>query len=717
MSAILYALTAVVVASLVTHAWLRDPEAPANRAFLAMGWSLGVAWLTFALSLLPHLAAIGAVSMMGAIAAPAFAWRTIDALFARTSRPPLPPWWIAVAVALGAIAAAADAIGWWGRPTVSPPEVLGGLLTLGLWTNTLQRILKAREDAALPRQRTRLAWLAAVGSVGVVLGVVEFIARSIDPSVDASVPIPFLERGLTLQGVVPPISPVIGAIATYLLYHAVLRRRLAALQEVFAHLLVASFGAGVLLVAHTTTMQFIALTRYPLHAGFSLFLLSAAWLTLWEAIRPRILRYVLRWVHHPGPDLDHALLELQRTLPGARSTPGIARRLVEALHGSGRTAWVGVWLVDARVDGCALRAHQGEGRPPARVGLDPAWRSSLREVVDEDHPDAPARGLLDLLDADLILPLHTDDAVLGWIALSYSAYGDGFTEAERRRLHRSADAAARVLVNVEALARMAEEQRLATVGALSAGLAHEIRNPLAGLKGAAQVLRDAELDGLSAEMLEVVVGETDRLDSVVAAFLDYARPMHTAREPVAVGPLLQHVANVVRASGESEDVELTVDVPEAMPQVYADRDRLAQVLLNLVRNAVQAVRAAPSPAHRLGGHVRLAARHPDDETLQLRVEDDGPGISPAVRDRLFTPFVTTRSEGTGLGLAICQRIVSAHGGWIEALDRPGGGTVMAVELPVWSPHADVVDAQPVESTVMSSTVSDKSGPITPMPGT
>ncbi len=217
------------------------------------------------------------------------------------------------------------------------------------------------------------------------------------------------------------------------------------------------------------------------------------------------------------------------------------------------------------------------------------------------------------------------------------------------------------------------DSHLAALGTMAAGLAHEIRNPLAGIKGAAQYLQVGRV-GADADMVGVIIDEVDRLDAVVGRFLEYARPAPPAREPVELARVVRRVVQVVEAAGLPPGVELGFDVPDGVGDgLLGDADRLVQVVLNLVQNAI---RAMPR-----GGSVSIdAARGSDSVTLTVR--DTGDGIAPGELEQIFAPFWTSRPDGTGLGLAVSRRIVESHGGTLSAASVVGHGATFTVRLPL-----------------------------------
>ncbi len=215
--------------------------------------------------------------------------------------------------------------------------------------------------------------------------------------------------------------------------------------------------------------------------------------------------------------------------------------------------------------------------------------------------------------------------------------------------------------------RMGEQRRLTELGTMSAVLAHEIRNPLASLKGHAQLL----VERLPADTGERrgarrVVEEAARIEALASDLLDFSRAGPLARHPVDPAALLRTTATELSPSIEID----TAGAPDRWP---LDARRFGHsVLTNLIRNALQ---ASPAPRPPQVG-VRL-----DAGQLLFTVRDFGPGLPVADRDRLFEPFFTTRTNGTGLGLAVARRIVELHGGWLEAADAEGGGARFTVILP------------------------------------
>ncbi len=220
--------------------------------------------------------------------------------------------------------------------------------------------------------------------------------------------------------------------------------------------------------------------------------------------------------------------------------------------------------------------------------------------------------------------------------------------------------------------------------ALAAGLAHEIKNPLAGLQGSAELLA-REAEGGAREYALVIAREAKRVDGLVRELLDLARPAALQASPVNIHALLGDVLVLARGFPGGDRITYTERYDPSLPNVLGDREKLTQVLLNLARNAVDAVQGserrevvfetsvASVRLRAAGGRTRPLAR--------VSIVDSGPGIPEAMLPRLFTPFATSKAHGTGLGLAISRRIVEAHGGRIEVKNR-GVGVEASVFLPL-----------------------------------
>jgi two-component system sensor histidine kinase PilS (NtrC family) len=229
----------------------------------------------------------------------------------------------------------------------------------------------------------------------------------------------------------------------------------------------------------------------------------------------------------------------------------------------------------------------------------------------------------------------------------------------------------------------ARAERLESVAALSASLAHEIRNPLASIRSSVeQLARSAHADEDERFLAALIVRESDRLSRLLSEFLDFARVRATQFVPVDVHSIVTAVVRLIRAHPECRpDAEIVIEGQRTMME--GDEDLLHRVINNLVLNAVQAargpIRIEVSVASVAAGEIPHGTNL--EHAVRLQVRDDGPGIPEEIRDRLFDPFVSARAGGSGLGLAIVQRAVEAHRGLVLVDSEPGTGTTFTIFLP------------------------------------
>lgn len=239
------------------------------------------------------------------------------------------------------------------------------------------------------------------------------------------------------------------------------------------------------------------------------------------------------------------------------------------------------------------------------------------------------------------------------------------------------------LTQVRSLEETSRRQdRLAAIGRMAASIAHEIRNPLAAMRGSIQMLRsEMDNDSSQTELMEIILRESDRLNRIITDFLSYARPRSLAPARVDVGDLLHQTFALMRHSPEiAANQSIVEELPSKPIFAEADEGQLKQVFWNLARNALQAM---PD-----GGTLRATLEPNSDNRLRIAFTDNGRGMSPEQVDQLFEPFSST-TGGTGLGLSIVYQIIRDHGGTINVRSRVGQGTTITVELPVAAKNGDL----------------------------
>ncbi len=268
---------------------------------------------------------------------------------------------------------------------------------------------------------------------------------------------------------------------------------------------------------------------------------------------------------------------------------------------------------------------------------------------------------------------------------------------ENARLHE--DLQAQLDALQAAQARLVQSEKLAAIGELVAGVAHELNNPLTSIIGFAQLLHYSDVSAEARHDLDKIVAQAQRAAGIVRSLLDFARQRPPERKPVQINDVLDATLDLLAYELRTHNVDWTTHFASDLPLTMADPHQLQQVFVNLVHNARQAMSAAHA-----GGHLtittelasstfinRMSSGYRRSEAapvIRITIQDDGPGIPPHVLPRIFDPFFTTKppGEGTGLGLSVCHGIVSEHSGHIWAESEPGQGTTFFVELPVVAPE-------------------------------
>ena len=239
--------------------------------------------------------------------------------------------------------------------------------------------------------------------------------------------------------------------------------------------------------------------------------------------------------------------------------------------------------------------------------------------------------------------------------------------------------------------QLTQADKLASVGRLAAGVAHEINNPLTGVLSYASLLRK-RLDGdaETCDDLDVIVRETVRCRGIIRGLLDFARPAAPARKPMDLNEVVRRSVSVVMTQLSLNQVQLSLDLATDLPLVNADVNQIEQVVVNLMLNAADAIGAE-------GGNIRAVTRLGASNSIEFLLVDSGRGIAAEDLPRIFEPFFTTKgNQGTGLGLAVSWGIVEAHGGTLEVQSEIGKGTTFTLQLPT---NATIEDSSPSHSTL------------------
>jgi signal transduction histidine kinase len=552
-------------------------------------------------------------------------------------------------------------------------------------------ITLARRGQASPSRavRDRVRFLVVVGALATTFTLADFLSY--------------------LGVYLPPIGAVLAIVFLFVLAESLTRPRLVDLYEMAGRLLVSTA------LAFCLAGIFYVFVRYL--GGFNTYLnavlAAIVFLVLFEPLQVEVEKRIHQFFFRERYDLETAVAGLKRRLSHVFEIDEMCETLLSGLERSHRVTSAAIYLRDQEGSGFDLAGGIGDPAPkriealaarPLLDRLDATQSLSLEEIArDEDTNTAlhtAAQATLGPLKSSVVLAVRTDDGeIVGLVCVADDRVRDAFTPEEVTLLEQIASQASVVIANSRVYSRMKERDRLAALGAMAAGLAHEVKNPLGAIKGAAQLLEEldeAKKDEGSREFIGIILEEVNRLDRVVGSFLDYARPHAGNPIPLDVNAAVKRTVQIL-SSQHSHGVELKLELANEVPRARIDPEQFRQVLINLVQNAIQAMdgrgavtvstarRRVPRAAWSSSGppsERRLPVERGEDPLfVEVSVRDTGPGIPQKVLRNLFVPFFTTKEQGTGLGLAISQSIVQNVGGTIDVQTQSGAGTKFTIVLP------------------------------------
>jgi two-component system sensor histidine kinase HydH len=599
---------------------------------------------------------------------------------------------------------------------------VGSLIVAALWQ--LASLGSASQSRAV-KARTR--FLAVIGALATAFQLADFL--------------------WWIGARLPPVGAVLSIVFLFVLSQSLESARLLDLYDLAGRLLVATALAFCLAGIFYLFVSWVGRfnTMY-----LNAVLASIAILVLFNPLQAKVEEKIHQIFFRERFDLETAVTDLRRRLAHVLETRDMAAIVLAGLERSRRATGAALYLRDAvSVDpgGAAylLEGHFGEAPSAGRIEevssralldrltargtvVSEEVERELTEALDagDAHAASAARdlyGRLDEVGGGAAFALKLDDGELvGIFVVADERVRDAFSPEEIALLEGLAAQLASVVENSRAYARVKERDRLAALGAMAAGLAHEVKNPLGAIKGAAQLLAEgpsarasAPVDHADQEFVGIILEEVDRLDRVVTSILDYARPRTGEVDPTDVNATVRRTMQILSPSHDDQ-IDVSVDLADGLPQVRIDPEQLRQVLINLVNNAVQAMggrgRLSVTTAYRRS--VRATWAIPlEHGAVEIRVADTGPGISNKVLKNLFVPFFTTKTKGTGLGLAISQRIVQNAGGAIDVQTAAGVGTTFTILLPATAKQDAGEEASPSahERVDPASTPTEATAPV------
>jgi signal transduction histidine kinase len=500
----------------------------------------------------------------------------------------------------------------------------------------------------------------------------------------------------------PTLGPIFSTLYLFFLSQTLLRLRLMDLHELLGKIASQTVLAAILALVFVVLTSWV--TKNPSLYLFNTVVAALVMLILLEPLSDWVEgRIVWIFFRQRFAFLD-SLRQLQRRTANVIDVPQLAALLLDGLNDTRRITHASIYLLAE--DRPGFRLLDSRGPQPAlfidagtaRALVSRSERAQLLETVERRQTELKAQPLearrsrdelrrlsdvkatMQQMKAGITVPLIGNDRVLGFLNLMDERVAEAFASDEIALILEVADAFSTVVENSKLYEKMRERDRLAALGEMAAGLAHEIRNPLGAIKGAAQCLDPQALPTEEKDFIEVIVEEVNRLNGVVSAFLDYSRPLKQNFGPTDLNEVIDRTLKLVQ-NELPPNLTLKVETAGDLPKVDADAEQLKQVLINLVQNAIQALGDKP-------GLITVRTDKPErfgdfrgSDAVELQVSDTGPGIPVDQQVNIFVPFFTTKQKGTGLGLAICQRIVKNHGGNISVLSRVGEGSTFVIRLP------------------------------------
>ncbi len=517
----------------------------------------------------------------------------------------------------------------------------------------------------------------------------------------------------------PTIGNVLTILYLYFLSQTLFRYRLLDLNELVGKMIVLGTLVVLLWAVYGLLLAWLGSGQEGLWLLNSL-VASFVILVLFEPVRSRLENTINGWLVRQRHELRGRIADVRRELSEAVDLADMTKRIMVGAEESRRITHACLYLIDS--DGAAydLLGHFGPiaGTEHFEAAMHRPFLSRLREgYVDADVVTREIQNLegeegaeqrernelqsilrsCEAFQATLLVPIFgSEDTEQGPWLLGLLGFRDerlegAFDLDDIDTFRRLAEECGRTIENTQSYERVKDRDRLAAIGEMAAGLAHEIRNPLGAIKGAAQLLvgpdgKPLENAQESAEWIDIIVEEVNRLNNVVTQFLDYARPSKT--EPVTYGTInindvVRKTAALIETDKAAANIEIDVRLDDLIPPVAGDPEQLRQVFLNLGLNALQAMEG--SGRLEIISTRRRRSRLGYGSFAEVRFRDTGSGIPQDKLRSLFIPFYTTKQHGTGLGLAISQRIVTQHNGLIEVRSTPGRGSTFSVFLPALGP--------------------------------
>lgn len=486
----------------------------------------------------------------------------------------------------------------------------------------------------------------------------------------------------------PYLGNIFTAAFTFFLFQMISNPRLREVRELILK------EIRVLLLTIVLSFIFISLIAWVGENNWELFIFntfiaSFIILSILEPVQRHVDSFFLKNFIVDRYELEKIISLIPPQLRNARSLEQLSKIFIEAQRESDRIYQVALFIWDSSMEQFRLMPPSNLSSKSFLSWHDPLtsyFRENREPLLIDDTKNIPERILPSIsgVNAHLIFPLYHRSNLVGlWMIRMSLQSSSPFTSFSNTEINLLSSVARELSASIEQLQhfeRQEQQKRLAALGEMSAALAHEVRNPLGAIQGAAQLLETSPhiKDEEDRECIDILTKEIDRMHQTIEQYLNYARTNEEINN-VSPSPIVEKVIRSVQKKAQQTETTIHFKPKEQFTQIQTDPLKLQQVLFNLVQNACEA----------FAKNIWLEMRHKRPHHIVIRVQDDGPGMPPAVLSNIFTPLFTTKRAGSGLGLPICKKIIESLGGQLSVESELHKGTTFRITLPIKKREEDL----------------------------
>jgi signal transduction histidine kinase len=472
---------------------------------------------------------------------------------------------------------------------------------------------------------------------------------------------------------------------------AIVKYRLLDVHFIIRRSILYSILSGLVLVIYVLFIKNVCDILAKKFETTSLLVESALILVLVFLLRPlerKVEELIDRFFYRDRYLFRLKFFEFTRTLLVIMDLQTLLRATVDFISQALVVEQVGIWIFDRESDSYRTPSQKGLPEEKSFSKENPFidYLKNSRRVVELEYIKniRPLRAEIQemmAIHSSVVIPLQWGEWMLGFLLVGGKKNGKNFAVSEIEALEALAPAMAmaisRALLYQDLKMKdhqMMQSEKLAALGEMAASFVHGIRNPLNIIVGSAETLKKRVPEPVQSELLQFIREESERINKMLASFLEFAKPKPPAFQEVDLKGILEKAAEFLAIPARERQVKIIQEYPEGKIPMYLDPDQIRDALVNLELNALEAMPG--------GGTLRLSLTQRENEDVVIRVSDTGVGIPQGVGSKIFDPFFTTKEQGTGLGLSIVHTVVKNHGGTISVLSNDGGGTTFILTFPL-----------------------------------